>query len=227
MEHLSLYAHSVHLYMSPKELIHRVVPTMNGWTTAERCGEMYDLVLSVGAETLVEIGVFAGRSLISQALALKQLGRGKIYGIDPWRVESALEGETDPKNIEWWTSVSNIGKIHDECVDAVWKHQVEDFVVLIQARSQDCHQIIPPCDILYIDGNHNEACSCRDVQLYVPKVKQNGYIWFDDTDWAVTQKALKMLERDCVLHTDSGKYRLYVKRSWNPNRLIDPPIQTA
>lgn len=197
--------------MTSRELILDLIPKMNGWTSHERCVQMYDTAMAIKPSVIVEIGVFAGRSLISQALALRDLGNGKIYGIDPWRVEAALEGMKNQSDIDWWTNVSNIGKIHDECVETIWRLGLQDYVVLLQCRAHDCHSIIPHCQILYIDGNHEEISSCRDVQLYVPKLTHNGYLWFDDADWPQTQKALAMLDKMCVLHTDFGKYRLYVK----------------
>lgn len=198
--------------MTSREFILETIPKINGWTTPERCVQMYETAMAIKPSVIVEIGVFAGRTLISQALALRDLGRGKIYGIDPWRAEASLEGMKNQADIAFWGNAANIRRIHDECVNAVWKIGLQDYVVLLQCRAHDCHSIIPMCDILYIDGNHEEVSSCRDVQLYVPKLKQNGYLWFDDADWHQTQKALAMLNKICTLHTDYGHYRLYVKK---------------
>ena len=197
--------------MTAREFLLSTIPKMNGWTSPERCVQMYDIAMAIKPKVIVEIGVFAGRSLIAQAMALRDLGGGKIYGIDPWRVEAAIEGMQEQRAIDWWKNVANIGRIHDECVEAVWKCNLQDYVVLLQCRSHDCHSIIPMCDILYIDGNHEEVSSCRDVELYIPKLRQNGYLWFDDADWPQTQKALAMIDKKCALHTDYGKYRLYAK----------------
>lgn len=197
--------------MNPSILkIQHELDKMNGWLEPARAVKMYELVRALHPDNCLEIGVFAGRSLIAQALGLKDNGHGKIYGIDPWMVEPCLEGEANDANKKWWGDV-DLKKIHDECLDSIWSWGVQDQVVVIQARSQDCHQIIPACDIMYIDGNHNEIASCRDVELYLPKLKQNGYLWFDDVDWPTTKKAIGMIEQKCKLHTDGGKYRLYCK----------------
>jgi len=49
-------------------------------------------------------------------------------------------------------------------------------------------------DILHIDGNHEEESSCKDVELYLPRVKKGGYVWFDDANWHQTQKAINLLQ---------------------------------
>jgi hypothetical protein len=158
-----------------KALLLREIPKMNGWISPERAVQMYEIVLALQPEVIVEIGVFAGRSLIAQAIGLKENKHGRIYGIDPWKAQACLEGQSEQKHIDWWSAV-NLHQIHNECVDSIWRFGVQSHVVLLQAGSQDCHQIIPQTDMMYIDGNHSEIASCRDVRLYLPKLKQNGFL---------------------------------------------------
>lgn len=192
-----------------KELLTQLIPTMEGWLSAERSHEMYELVRTTGATSLVEIGVFGGRSLLAQGLALRDQGRGIIIGIDPWKKEVTL-AETDDEQAAWWREV-DLHKIHNGCMEALWAQGLDEHVLVLRACSHHCHEIIPRLDILYIDGSHTETSSCRDVELYLPKVKQNGYVWFDDADWDTTQKALGMLDAKCKLVRDMGGYRLYCK----------------
>jgi len=74
-------------------------------------------------------------------------------------------------------------------------------------------------DILHIDGNHEEISSCRDVELYVPKLKTGGYLWFDDANWKETKKAINLIENtyklkliDKAYSDDPNNYcNLYIK----------------
>jgi len=193
-----------------KAFLAEVIPRMEGWLSADRAKEMYDLVRSVRPDSLVEIGVFGGRSLLAQAAALKDNGKGRIIGIDPWKREAALE-QLDDGQSPWWMSI-DLHAVHSDCMETIWNFDLDPFVTIIRSTSQDCAHMIPPIDILYIDGNHTEVASCRDVNLYLPKVKQNGYIWFDDCQWTSTQKALAMVQEACVLVKDCGDYRLYCKK---------------
>lgn len=197
--------------MTPvEEQIKGIVPRMNGWLSPDRAIQMYRLVQTLCPDLIVEIGVFAGRSLIPQAMALRDNGKGKIIGIDAWQTKAALEAETDQNNRDYWSKM-DMRAIQQECIDSVWKYELDSKIVLVQAQSQNCHELIPPMDMLHIDGNHTELGSCRDVALYMPKLRENGYLFFNNSDWPQKQKALQMIDAECKLHSDNGNYRIYCK----------------
>ena len=52
---------------------------LEGWCGLEKSNELYNLVIDQKPKVLVEIGVFEGKSLFSQALALKENGSGKKF----------------------------------------------------------------------------------------------------------------------------------------------------
>lgn len=198
------------------EITHFMQPGVSeGWLTAERGIEMADLIKTMQPETVVEIGVFGGRSLIAQALALKANGHGKIFGIDPWKKEDALEGEIKA-NQDWWNNNVDLHQIHKGTMEAIWRLGLDDYAVIIRAASQRLPKLFPGgIDILSIDGNHSEAASCRDVELYVPQLNVNGYCWMDDCDWATTKKAQELILKWCreVRTSADGHYKLY----WRPS----------
>lgn len=189
-----------------------------GWTTPERGIEMAELVLETKPDTIVEIGCFGARSTIAMALALRENGKGKIYTIDPWKKEAALEGENQA-NQEWWDKV-DLNWIHNKAMEAIWRNSLDEYVVPIRAYSHHTHSLFSEIELLVIDGNHSEVASCRDVACYVPLIpnlrKQSGlnsYLWFDDSDWPSTQKALGLIEKEggMKLCKDGGNYRIYRK----------------
>jgi predicted O-methyltransferase YrrM len=189
------------------------VKSSEGWMEPERAVEMAQLVLDIQPEIVVEIGVFGGRSLISQALALKANGHGKIYGIDAWKTEVAIEGEND-SNAKWWKENIDINQIHLYAFNGIWRYHLQEQAILLRAPSQYCADMFPVIDIIFIDGCHSEVASCRDVELFVPKVRRAGHIWFDDCDWPTTQKAQRLLEEKCdtVKTSADGHYKLFKKR---------------
>lgn len=203
------------------DAIHEYLPPLDGWTEPDKACEMAELILEHKPKVVVEIGTFGGRSAIAQAFALRQNNDGgRIYCIDPWRLEYSLEGESSD-NRKWWTQNINIDEIHTKCMHAIWQHNLDDWLVVIRAASQHVYQLFPEIDLLLIDGNHSEVASLRDAQLYLPRVSPNGLIWLDDTDWIVadegkvlasTKKAVELIETQCALVKDMGKHRLYQKR---------------
>ena len=196
--------------------------TAEGWCTLPRAMEMAELIVQTKPMVVVEIGVFAGGSLVPQALGLKENGGGHIYGIDPWSREAAVEqvfvsdDHTAPADEavarQWWTDV-DLEKMHQLCMQGIWRYSLEEFAIVIRARSEHAAQLFegdrPIIDVLYIDGNHSELASCRDVELYLHMVRKGGFLWFDDAHWTSTQKAVRMIEERCELERDHESYRLY------------------
>lgn len=209
--------------MLPKHIraaIEEYIPPLEGWTEPARACEMAELVIDTRPQVVVEIGTFGGRSAIAQAFALRQNNQGVIYCIDPWRLEYAVEGEWSD-NAKWWQENINIEEVHRKCMQAIWAHNLDPWMVVIRAASQYCHQLFPAINVLLVDGNHSEVASLRDVQLYVPHVVSGGHIWADDTDWQIrdgekviqsTQKAVEFIEQSCEQMKQIGNMRLYRKR---------------
>lgn len=199
-------------------LITTIVPKMEGWATTEKALSMAELILEVRPSVVVELGVFAGRSLIPQALALKEekepFMSGLIYGVDPWHVQAALEGDIGEANAEWWRTAPNLDLMHQLCVNEIWKHGLDHHAILIRGRAHEVWTLFRSgIDILHFDQNHSEFASMRDIQLYYPLVRPGGYIWFDDTDWATTQKALNLLSERAISVKDVGTCRLFRKET--------------
>lgn len=197
---------------SIKQFIETIVPTMHGWCTPAKAYAMVDLIMRTSPRTVVEIGVFGGRSLIPQAMALRINSSGCSYGIDPWRIEPAVEGNLSEADKKWWSEV-DLNDIHRSCMDTIWNLKLEEYCVIIRAASQHCPQLFGGgIDILHIDGTHSEEVSVRDVKFYLPQVGRGKYIWFDDTDWTTTGKAVAMLESACERIDNVGTCVLFKRK---------------
>lgn len=165
-----------------------------GWCERDKALAMAKLILEQKPAVVVEVGVFAGRSVVPQAMALRENGGGMIFAIDPWKKEAALEGENSKANDEWWSNL-DLHNIHKVCMEFIWKWDLDAYATVIRNSSQHVHRLFPNIDILHIDGCHSELVSCRDVDNYVHRVVKGGHIWFDDTNWQTTQKAIQKLHQ--------------------------------
>lgn len=196
-----------------KAAIDVYIPALGEWMKTEQAYQMAELIIETKPKVVVEIGVFKGQSLTAQAFALRNNNDGgKIYGIDPWSKERAVEGGTDPANDEWWTKKIDLDQICNDCMKNIRDHRLEEWVVIIRSASQFCYDLFPRIDQLYIDGCHSELASTRDVINYAPRVKEGGYIFMDDCDWSTTQKAVRMIEEQCEVIQGDGNFRLYRKK---------------
>lgn len=205
-----------------RDAINLYIPPLEGWCLPERACEIAEVILDMKPKVVVEIGVFGGRSMIAQGFALRQNANGgKIYGIDPWKKEAALEGESEA-NREWWGKHIDMHLIHQKMIEAVWAHNLDEWVTIIRNTSQNVYELFPKIQVLTIDGSHTEEASCRDVQNYIPRLVEGGICFFDDVDWSIptadgtlvntTRKALKMIEQDCELIRQLDNMRVYRKR---------------
>lgn len=193
----------------------------NGWCDEKKSSAMMENVFESKPKTYVEIGVFAGRSLISVALAqaINNTPGAKAYGIDPWKPAESIKhwDEGDP-NHKWWGSLDH-DAIYWECVDYVELLSLNGIVELIRdtsAGALDQIKRVGRIDLLHIDGNHSEEQALFDVENYVPLVRPNGYVWFDDVNWDTTRTAQIKITEFCdpigTVTGEAGVCGLYRKR---------------
>lgn len=171
-----------------------------GWCCQEKAECMMDLIYEVKPEICIEIGVFGGSSIYPTASALKFLNQGIVYAIDPWNTADCLEGYvSDDPDYLWWSSV-NLENVYLDFINMLDRWELRPYCMVmrttgLKALNQFADESI---DILHIDGNHTEDAALSDAQIYLPKVKKGGYIWFDDVNWPTTHKALEFLKLYCT-----------------------------
>jgi predicted O-methyltransferase YrrM len=172
---------------------------LEGWCTPFKASILMDLVFQTKAQTVVEIGVWGGKSLVPMAYGIKELGEGVVYGVDPWSGTCSSEGMTGV-NLDWWSAVDHEA-IYQGLVSKIKKVSLDEYIELLRCTSEDAPLIVD-IDILHIDGNHSEATSFYDVCKWVPLVKSGGLIVFDDTTWGTTTRAVEWLDLHCTKIVD-------------------------
>jgi hypothetical protein len=186
-------------FMDYKTKLLEAVPKMNGWCDPAKANHIFDSVIKQRATRCVELGVFAGRSLIAFGLALAKLGNPKsvVYGVDTWSAIAATTNN-DGDNAQWWKSV-DYDAIRHECVSTCESLEISTYVKLMKMSTvQAFYEIDGNVDILHIDGNHSQWDSTRDVTMWVDRVVAKGIIYFGDEDWVSTKTAQRLLELKCI-----------------------------
>jgi predicted O-methyltransferase YrrM len=168
---------------------------LEGWCSNYKASTLIDLIWLIKAETVVEIGVFGGKSLVPMAFALKATGQGMVYGIDPWSKEASI-AHMDEANQEYWGNLDHNAIYHDLKQKASL-FKLDEHITLIPCTSEAADPI-EEIDLLHIDGNHSEECSFADVLKWVPLVRSGGIIVFDDVTWGTMSKAPKWLDEHCT-----------------------------
>jgi len=184
------------------DLIHQVkheafnyMDQLEGWCSKNKASVLINLIFMLNPKTIVEIGVWGGKSLIPMAHALKTNERGVAYGIDPWDNLESVDG-MEGVNYEWWNSIDH-KKILSDLEIKIIQFDLESQIILLKTTSQ-LAPIIPNIDILHIDGNHSEKSSTLDVNKWVPLVRKGGIIIFDDVTWGTNDNAVQWLDENCI-----------------------------
>lgn len=153
----------------------------HGWTTPLKAQILASAVVALRPKISLEIGCWAGKGLLSLALAHRHIGSGMVYGIDPYSAKASAEGQVNPADKKWWSEVN-----HDEMFNYassnIIKFGCQNVCQLIRKKSDD-H--IPPKEIgvLVLDGNHGQQ-AIKDVQRYAPNVALGGLMFIDDLGWS-------------------------------------------
>jgi predicted O-methyltransferase YrrM len=195
--------------------IRTALPKMEGWCTPDKAISLASRVLAEQPSICVEIGVFGGRSLCAIALALKENGSGKVYGIDPWKASASVAGYgQNDSNCQWWKSIDHEA-IYRGCMDWINNLCVKDQVEIIRKTNKEALdevKALGEIGMLHIDGNHTEESSMFDVENYVPLCAPGAIVWFDDMDWASTNAAQARLSELCTFEILIGTCGMYRKR---------------
>ena len=133
---------------------------------------------------------------------MKFFKKSKVYANDPWAYKDCTEGySSEDKNYQWWNQI-NLEDIYNQFKIMLKNYDLTPYCIIIRSTSEACVNNFQDesIDILHIDGNHSEDFALRDAMLYFPKVKKNGYIWFDDVNWTSTSKAINYLKEHCTLN---------------------------
>jgi predicted O-methyltransferase YrrM len=195
------------------------IPNMEGWCPTEKAKKMVDFIFDMTAPNCVELGVFAGRSLLPIGWAAAA-GKGTVTGIDPWEATAALEGTNDVANDEWWAKI-DYDYFYKYTLSHIDTHGLSNTVRLLREKSSTAVNKFADgsLDFLHQDGNHSEEITVQEVMRWDPKMKP-GAIWvFDDANWATTEKAQQQLSDlgyKCIYTADKNMWKVYQKSDSNP-----------
>lgn len=161
------------------------------WCKPKKAQRMAELILQTKPQTCVEIGVFGGDTLFVIAKALKHLGSGVVYGIDPWSKEAALEGmvsegtEEETKNYKWWSGL-NYETLYRKVSVYIAGKMLRDHCKLIRTRAREPNTLAifedRSVNFLHFDGNHGLP-AVNDAKLWERKCAPGCILFHDDVSW--------------------------------------------
>lgn len=167
----------------------------HGWTSVPKAQTMASMILALRPEVSLEIGVYAGKGLVSMALAHKAIDHGVAIGVDPYQNNDSAQGQLNPDDHKFWSTVDHEAMMK-LCTSTLTKYALEGHSRLVRMRSD---QFMPPDGIglLRIDGNHGEE-AMKDTLKFAPHVIPGGFLVLDDLGWTggATNRAAEHLRKD-------------------------------
>lgn len=142
--------------------VQRLISQVDGWLTVAEARTLYDAARAcTGRGVIVEIGSWKGKSTIVLARGSRAGNGVRVYAVDP---------HADYRFGEFQANVERAG--------------IADLVTPIrsfsQAAADDFHE---PIEVLFVDGSHEEELVREDVEKWLPKVVEGGFVAFHDTTW--------------------------------------------
>lgn len=129
--------------------------------------------------TMIEIGSYMGEStMLFAASGLFE----KIYSIEP---HDGIEEFNERENITW-VEVVNEYELNTRYFDNI--ELISDYSYNVVDRFDD-----NSIDFIYIDGRHDYESVKRDLELYLPKLKNNGIIGghdYNPIEWSELCRAV-------------------------------------
>lgn len=193
----------------------KAIDKMEGWCTNEKALYLAGLIIDRAPSKVVEIGIFGGRSLIPMAMAMKAARSGEVWGIDPWSVSAATEGDNGTVNDQWWAGL-DLEKIYTGFISEVIKNGLTKDCRWMRCKGEEAIHYFRKgsVDILHQDSNHSELVSCRQVEQWEKKMSKNSVWVLDDTDWPSQAKAMDLIiSYGFVPIHSTGQYMAFERKS--------------
>ncbi len=170
-----------------------------GWCTPTKARWLADRVVAESLTHCVELGVFGGRALLALALAVRHLDRGGfVLGLDPYDFERQTEAVDIAAHVDWAKDIP-FEAIHQRALLEIRERGLAGCCGILRAAGEDFAGMIGDgtLDLVHVDGCHSVLASCRDVEVWLPKVRVGGLLVLDDCEWSTVQPARAMLVSAC------------------------------
>jgi predicted O-methyltransferase YrrM len=147
-----------------------LVAGIEGWLTEAEAQALYELARAcTGRGAIVEIGSWKGRSTVCLATGSRAGAGGHVYAIDPHTGSAehhAAFGEVDTV-AEFRANVEGAG--------------VAGLVTALVTTSLDAGAGFDrPVELLFVDGAHEYDAVRADLELWLPKVVDGGFVAVHD-----------------------------------------------
>lgn len=165
-------------------LYHKILAAtdgMDGWCEPPKQIALANLVLAIKPATIVEIGVWGGKSLFPMAMACLELNRGICIAIDPWMAEASIQGQEEADQ-KWWNNQAQHDLVFARFIKNIEKLNLFNRIE-VRRKSSGQAEVPEGIQLLHVDGNHGPQ-ALLDVMKFAPAIPMGGVCVLDDINWS-------------------------------------------
>ena len=170
-----------------KDHVTRVIEEVDGFFSIEDIDTYRNLARKIKNGTIIEIGSYLGKSILSIADICKE-NNNKIYCVDTWK------GSPEHQDGEPY-SLCPVDKLFDTFMNNVKSLGFEDIITPIRMTSskasEEFFQDRIAADLIFIDGEHSYASVKEDIESWNRNLKKDGILCGHDIVWPEIKKALE------------------------------------
>ena len=197
------------LYSGVSEVLDGIPIDLGGGCSLDKAYLIACLIRRYDLKRTVDIGVYRGRSLFPQALTHARFTGGVAYGVDPYSSSEAKEKNLESADKKDKAAVNRF--IEQTDWEAICRSVISmrddlgygDHCVLLRETSAAAAAFFEENDVsfdmVHVDGNHDTDKVMEDLELYLPRVQQDGFILLDDISFASVRPAYEKLKAGTTL----------------------------
>lgn len=190
---------------------------LDGWCTRRKAEWLTRFILDRKMQSVAEIGVFGGKSLVPITLALQETG-GFAVGVEPWSNQTAVAEFTNETNDAWWSTV-DLAQVKTRFYANTVRFDVLKNLRVLEMDSDQAFGLMKEhggtrFDLVHVDGAHSPERALKDAITWSSLVHKGGLVVFDDIAWPSVTAARTYLTDtfgvvDEVFEPDGASYGAY------------------
>ena len=153
---------------------HQEQPDLGGWFFPEEASVYKRLASRVKGGTIVELGVWKGRS-ISEILDICRVNKNEVVAVDHWHPDPNDEyyAEAHYKDI-YQVFMQNLELLGHRDTVRILKEDTAQAANYFEDGS---------VDLVFVDADHSHEAVKRDLLAWIPKIKKGGVLFGHDYMW--------------------------------------------
>lgn len=163
---------------------------VNGWTLEAQLGYLMENIRRLPENSsIVEIGVWSGRSALAMAVACRGSNK-RVFAVDPWRDYNQANIMVSDRLSEW--GFNSFEEVYETFLLNCRRFELEPWIVPIRSTSIEVAGVWShgPVSMVFIDANHDYDAVINDVNAWLPLIKPGGLICGDDWNWETVRAAI-------------------------------------